>query len=358
MAVDRGQRAVPGDALELGGGESRDARLLRAANYGLGQWMLRVSLDRRRQRQDLALGHCIGLNPRDLRFAPGQCSRLVHDHDLDSSSCFDCGRALEQDPAPGAEPGADHDRGGRGEPESIGAGDDDDGDGEEDGLAECAAGQQPDDQRQRAAGQRHQHEPECGPIRKLLPGRLRALGFLDELHNLSQRCFRAHPRRAGPQRSIAVDRTTDELVTRRLRNGEALAGHDRFVHLAGPILDRGIHWDPAARPDEKQVADLHLRGRQLDRLAVPDDDRVGRGEIQQRANGVVGATPRSHFEPVAQEHKSGQDRGRLVEDVSATAEGDDDRVRPAGRDGDRYQHHHVQRPRAQRSNGAREEEPA
>ena len=92
MAVDRGQRAVPGDVLEADGGEPGHARLLRAANYGFGQWVLRVSLDGRGHCQNLLLGHCSGLNRGDFRFAPGQRSRLVHDHDLDSSSRFDCGR--------------------------------------------------------------------------------------------------------------------------------------------------------------------------------------------------------------------------------------------------------------------------
>jgi len=98
-----------------------------------------------------------------------------------------------------------------------------------------------------------------------------------------------------------------EKVLERLARdlAQALTGHDRLVHLACPFVNHGIDWNSGAWLDEKEIADLHIRGRHLDLLAVLDDDRLRRGEIQQGADRVVGAATRPHLEPVAQKHKGG-----------------------------------------------------
>ncbi len=122
--------------------------------------------------------------------------------------------------------------------------------------------------------------------------------------------------------------------------------------------NHGVDGNLGAGLDEKEIADLHFRGGHLNLLAIPDGDRLRWSEIQQSANGVVGAAPRPHLEPVAEEHKGAQHGRRLVEDVPAAPERDYDRVGPAGRDGDRDQDHHVQRPRSQSAHGSVEEDPA
>src|SRR5712691_10679345 len=65
--------------------------------------------------------------------------------------------------------------------------------------------EQPDDQGQRAADQRHQDEPERGPIRKPLPGRFRALRFLDQLDDLGQSRVRTDLCGSGAERPVLVD---------------------------------------------------------------------------------------------------------------------------------------------------------
>ena len=91
---------------------------------------------------------------------------------------------------------------------------------------------------------------------------------------------------------------------------------------------------------------------------MPDDDRSRRGQIQQGADRVVGAAASSHLEPVAKEHKGGQNRRCLVEDVAAAAESHDHRVGPAGGDGHCDQDHHVQGSRSQGAHGSVEKDPA
>ena len=342
-AVDGGHGAMPGHVLKVSHFALSCARLHGAADDGFGQRVLRVSFDRCGKRQHLFLRHSVGVNLSDFRLALGQRPRLVHHDDLDSSGGLDSGRVLEQDPAPGAEAGAHHDRGRGRQPESVRAGDDDHRDREEDGLAESTACEQPDDQGQRATEQRHQHQPEGRAICELLSRRLRALGFLNQLDDLGQRRVRAHLRRPGAKGAVLVDGTADQLKARRLRNREALAGHDRLVHLAGPVLDHRVYGDPGARPDQKKVADPDVRRRDFDLLAILDDDRFGRGKTQEGADRIISAAPGSHLEPVAQEHEGGQYGRCFVEDVPTTAERDDDRVDPARRDCNRDQNIHVQR---------------
>ena len=60
---------------------------------------------------------------------------------------------------------------------------------------------------------------------------------------------------------------------------------------------------------------------------------------------------------MAEEHERREDRGGLVEDLAAPGQGDAEGVDPAGADGDRHQHHHVERPGAQGPPGSVEEDP-
>ena len=115
-----------------------------------------------------------------------------------------------------------------------------------------------------------------------------------------------------------------------------------------PSSTIGVDGHLGARADEQQVADLDLGGRDLDRLAAAQHDGLRRREVQQRAHGVVGAAAGAHLEPVAEQHERGEHAGGLVEDLALDEERGGDRVQPRGADRDRDQHHHVQRPVAQR----------
>src|ERR671915_165092 len=129
---DGGDRPVPGDVLEPVGGHRVGAGLVGPTDDRRGQWMLRASLDRRDQPQQLRLGHPVGTDDvGDLGFALGEGAGLVQHHRVDPGCGLDGDGVLEQDPPLGAEAGPDHDRGRGGQPEGVGAGDHDHGDGEQ-----------------------------------------------------------------------------------------------------------------------------------------------------------------------------------------------------------------------------------
>ena len=139
----------------------------------------------------------------------------------------------------------------------------------------------------------------------------------------------------------------------RLGHRQALAGDHRLVHLARALDDLGVDRHLGAGPDEQQVADDDLGGRHLDRLAVAHHERHRRREVEQRADGVVGAAARPHLEPVPEQDERGEQRRRLVEHLALDPEGGGDRVDPARADGDGDQHHHVERAVAQRAQAPR-----
>src|SRR6266542_498935 len=172
--------------------------------------------------------------------------------------------------------------------------------------------------------------PRCAPspvptmiaVGQALAGRLGVLRLLDQLDDLGE--GRVGPDLGGPhpQGPVLVDGRADDLVAWLLVERQALAGDHRLVDLAVAVDHLAVHRHLRSRAHQQQVADLHLRGRQLDRFAVTDDQRPGRGEVEQGADGVVGAAPCAHLEPVAQQHEGGKDGGGLVEDLAAAAERD------------------------------------
>ena len=60
---------------------------------------------------------------------------------------------------------------------------------------------------------------------------------------------------------------------------------------------------------------------------------------------------------MAQEHEADEDGDGLVEHVATAGEGDDERIGPAGSDGDGHQDHHVEGSPTQGLIGAVEEDP-
>jgi len=155
-------------------------------------------------------------------------------------------------------------------------------------------------------------------------------------------------RRGQPQQLVLVGARRDHDVG----HGQALAGDHRLVHVGLAGFDHAVHGDLPARVDEQQVADHHLGRRDLDRRPAPHDQSPLRRQLEQGADRVVRTTTGAHLEPVTQQHEGRQHAGRLVEDVTAAGEGDHGRVGPAGTDRDGDQHHHVQRPGAQRPDRA------
>ena len=214
----RGEQSVARDGLEGLGPRHLQAALGRGVDDGLGQRVLAVALGGGDQAQHLVLVDAVrGRDLDDLGLAAGERAGLVEHDRVQRGRLLERHRVLEQDAALGAEPGADHDGRRRGEAERVGAGDDDDGDGEQQRVLDVAADDEvPDDERQRAADERDQHQPERGAVGEALPRSLGVLRLLDELDDLRERGVRADGGRAGAQGAVLVDGRADELVARGL----------------------------------------------------------------------------------------------------------------------------------------------
>ena len=217
--------------------------------------------------------------------------------------------------------------------------------------------EEPGDERQEPPDERHQDEPERGPIGQALARSLGVLRLLYQLDDLGEGGVGTDVLRSHPQRAVLVDGATDHLGPDRLEDRETLAGDGGLIDLALAVFDDAVHRDLGARLDQDQVTDDDLGRRDLHRLAVAKDHRHRRREIQEPTDGVVGTPPRSHLEPVAQEHEADEDGDRLVEDVATAGERDDERIRPAGSDGHGHQDHHVEGAPAKSLIGAVEEDP-
>ena len=241
----------PGTFSKSDAGRPFDAVLVGVANDGLGEGMLGLALDRRDEAQQLAFVDPVDEQVGDLGFALGEGAGLVHDDRVDAGGGLDAGGVLEQHAALGAETGADHDRGGRGQAERVGAGDDDDRDGEQHRLRSGSpADSHPRRKRQAAAEEGDEHEPERGPVGEPLTGRLGVLRLLDELHDLRERRVGADLGRPHPKGPVLVDRRADHGVARLLVHRQALAGDHRLVDVAVALLDdrrRRAPWRRAER---------------------------------------------------------------------------------------------------------------
>ena len=118
----------------------------------------------------------------------------------------------------------------------------------------------------------------------------------------------------------------DDLAARGLVHRQALPGDHRLVDLGLAVLDDPVDRDLRAGPDQQQVTGDDLGGGHLDLAAVAEHHRPGWGEVEQGADGVVGAAAGAHLEPVPEQHERGQHGGGLVEHLAAAGEGDHQRV--------------------------------
>ena len=266
VTVHRGGGAVPGDVPEIVGGQPVRAVLLRVPDDGPGQRVLGFAFHRGGQRQQFLLTESCGVvddHVGDLGFALGQGAGLVHHHGVDPGRGLQRGGVLEQHPAFRAEPGADHDRRRRRQPQRVGAGDHHDGDREQQRGLHARTGRQPDREGEAAADQRDQHQPERRPVGQPLPGCLGVLRLLHQRHDLRQRGVRADLGGPHPQRAGDVHRRPDHLRPGALDHRQALAGDHRLVDLGIAALDQAVDRDLRPGPDQQQITDLDVRGGDL-----------------------------------------------------------------------------------------------
>ena len=155
--------------------------------------------------------------------------------------------ALDQDAQLGAAAGADHEGGGRGEPERAGAGDDEDGDGRGERCGQPAAGADPEAERGRCQRDDDRHEDAGDPVGEPLDLRLAVLRVLDETRHLRQLGVGPDAGGADHQPPAGVHGGADDRVARADLDRHRLTGEHRRVDGGAALLDHPVGGDLLAR---------------------------------------------------------------------------------------------------------------
>ncbi len=209
----------------------------------------------------------------------GQRPRLVEDDHAHVPHGLDGLAGADKDAVLGTDAAADHQGGGRGQPQRARAGDDQHRDGGDQCQRESVqVGVHPGQKTGRPFGHRPQHVREQKPgqegkqgnaeddghedrghsVGEGLDGHFGALCLLDHTHYLGQEGVLADA--AGPhvQQSVLVYGSSDHLVAWTLGDGHGFARGHRLVHGAFPLDDDTVGGDLFARSDDHHVAHLHL----------------------------------------------------------------------------------------------------
>ena len=358
MATERpstvGHRSEPGQRLEVRRGLEAELVLVRAGHDGGCERMLRASLDRRGQVQELGLGHAVrGYDVRDRRPSDGQRAGLVEDDGAHVTGAFERVATTDEDAGLGRAAGADHDRRRRGQAHGARAGDDEHGDGRDEPEREARfrTEDQPGDEGDGGQDQDDGHEDRADAVGQRLDGRLRALRLLDHAHDLRQDGVASDPRGAQDEGAAAIDRRPDDLVARPLGDRHRLAGQHRLVEARGALGDDAVDGHLLPWPHAHEVARLDLLDRDV-RLDVPDDDARRPGlQPDQRADGAGRLTLGTRLHPAPEEDEPDDDRAGVEVGLGRPA-GLHEQLRPerdrravapgSGRpDGDQRVHGHV-----------------
>ncbi len=231
------------------------------------------------------IGRCNRLD--HLGFTHRQCPRFVENDHVELGRLFQCASILEQDPVHGAQPRADHNRHWRGEPQSVGAGDDEDGDRqrqrEQQRLTDPP---EPDREGGKTDDDRDQHQPLRGLVGQELRRGLRVLGLLHELDDLGERRVGADLGRAVFEAAAPVDRRTDHRIAGLFRHRHGLAGQHGFVDLRLALEDFTVDRNLVAGPDHNHVVLEHVRGGNLDFVPVALHIGHRRRQVHQRPYGI------------------------------------------------------------------------
>ena len=210
---------------EICEGKLRGAAFGRVADDRAGEGVFGLAFDRRDEGKEFIGADTVDDDVGDFGFTLGEGAGLVHHYRLDARRGFQRGGIFEQHSSLSSESGADHDGGGRGQTESVGAGDDNDGDREQKrGLHSCTR-RPPDEEGAGAADQSNKDEPERGPISEPLPRRFRVLRFLDQRHYLGQGGVGTDFGCSDAKCARRVDGSPDDCGSRFFGYGKAFPGH-------------------------------------------------------------------------------------------------------------------------------------
>src|SRR6185437_1101097 len=112
---------------------------------------------------------------------------------------------------------------------------------------------------------------------------LRACNHADDLR---EQCFAADAFGNDEQRSVAIQCSTDQLVSCLLQNGKRLACNHRFVDTALTVFHASIDGNFFSRPDAQAIADGNLFERNIGFAAVASNAACHLGsEIEQCSDG-------------------------------------------------------------------------
>ena len=212
-------------------------------------------------------------------------------------------RVLDQDAVARGDAGADHDRCRRCQAQRAGAGNDQHRDRVQQRLLPVAAGESPAQQGHQRDDQHHRHKHLAHLIHQTLDRCFGSLRVFHHADDARQRGFRTHRQGFHQQQTVAIHRTAGDMRIRALAERQALAGDERFVHLAVAFAHRAIHSDALAGAHHDQVADAHGGQRDFDIHAITAHPRGIRAQRLQRADGSGGFALGAGFQPLAQQHQ-------------------------------------------------------
>ena len=157
--------------------------------------------------------------------------------------------------------------------------------------------------------------------------RTRILRFLDERDDAGNGVVFRRAVDADAQRSVVVDRAGKDARALFLGDGDALAGHRRFIDAGLAFHDNAIGGDTVTGTRHDHLADAHLIGGDLPQRAVFFHKRRFRQQRTERLDARAGAGSRETFQQFADGEEQ-HDDGRLFRLA------DDDRADG----GNRHQH--------------------
>ncbi len=232
MAVDDALDAEPFSVGEAFGDDELDSLGAGAVGDGLGDGVLAGVFDRCGDAEHLVRVLVVGRDDVDEGHAPGGDGAGLVEHDgVDALGGLEHLGTLDQDAELRASSRADHERGGGGETEGAGAGDDQhcDSGGEGGGRAVRRGGGEPEPERGEGQRDHDGHEDRGYPVGEPLDSGLAGLGLLDELGDLGQGGVGTDPGRPDDQPSASVDGGAGNRIAGADLHGYRLAREQRGI---------------------------------------------------------------------------------------------------------------------------------
>ena len=172
--------------------------------------------------------------------------------------------------------------------------------------------------------------------------RLAGLRLLDEPRDLRERRLGADPRRADDETAVRVDGRAGDRRSRADLDRNRLAGQQRLVDRRGSLDDDAVGRDLLAGADDEHVAGRQLLHRDEHLLAVAEQPRLLRAELEQRTDRRTAAALRAQLEEAAEQDQRRDHAGGLEVRVRVEpADQHDRRPRPGGERAERDQRVHV-----------------